>query len=107
MDPGGEVEYVESMQHPPEQRGTFVVRSEGGCPQFPKGNREEKQAVLAAVLVCCLHITATDSSAVGREREREEEREDGMRPLEQRGTNGLKERKEEAVAAASSLQTWA
>ena len=67
MDPGGEVEYVESMQHPPEQRGTFVVRSEGGCPQFPKGNREEKQAVLAAVLVCCLHITATDSSAVGRE----------------------------------------
>ena len=103
MDPGGEVEYVESMQHPPEQRGTFVVRSEGGCPQFPKGKREEKQAVLAAVLVCCLHITATDSSAVSRE----EEREDGMRPLEQRGTNGLKERKEEAVATASSLQTWA
>ena len=60
--------------------------------------------MLAAVLVCCLHITATDSSAVGREGE--EEREDGMRPLEQRGTNGLKERKEEAEAA-SSLQTWA
>ena len=52
------------MQHP--QQGTYA---EGGglqdcCPWFlPRGRERSKR--------CCLHITATDSSAVGSERERE------------------------------------
>ena len=69
------------------------MRSEGGCPQFPKGKREEKQAVLAAVLVCCLHITATDSSAVGREGEEERERKKGREREEER--EEVKERRRE------------
>ena len=65
------------------------------APNSPRGREERREGEEQAVLsVCCLHITATDSSAVGRERERGGERERGWD--EAAGTEGDKwpERKE-------------